>query len=229
MASQLLGLIRQLIWNDFKGKPSAADLAKMQQIAANASSGTVGMAMTASDFTVSYGGSRPGEPVLTADPGGSTYSLADTITITVVFDPMKSWAQTGPLTTSGSQFLLDHEQGHYDLTALMARDCFIDLMQLKAKSYAAAADGQKEAKDIFQKYHDKLNPVQDKYDWETTHGAWVTPSMGPERKASDQVRWEGFVQTAFTSDRPSGGSSPSDGKSYKVRILDVLAKGGFVF
>ena len=109
----------------------------------------------------------------------------------------------------------------------MARDCFIDLMQLKTKIFASQQAGQKEAKDIVADYKKKLDTVQDTYDTDTTHGAWVTPSFLPERKETFQIKWEGFIQKAKTVERSSGGSSPADGATYKVRLLDVLNDGGF--
>jgi hypothetical protein len=228
MPSSLIGLRRKLTWSEFIGKPTAQELQKMQQIAAGAT-GTVGMAATKSNFTVNFGGQTPADPVLTLVPGSSqSFILGNDIVVTVIFDAAGSWKRIGPLTATGEQLLLDHEQGHYDITSLMARDCFIDLMQLKANTYSSVQDGQKAARDIVKSYKDKLNPVQDKYDDDTTHGAWVTPSMGPERKETFQNKWEMFIKRALTQDRTPEMTAP-DGASYKVRLLEVLATGGFTF
>ena len=40
--------------------------------------------------------------------------------------------------------MLNHEQGHDDLTALLARDLFIDVMLLKGRTFATAQAGSKE-------------------------------------------------------------------------------------
>jgi len=226
MASRMIGLQKQLAWAHFTGRPTQQDLQKMQQVAAGAS-GTVGMAAIKSGFKVNFGGSKPDEPVLLPAPGGK-FTLGDDITLTVDFDATSSWKQIDPLTLKGQELLLDHEQGHYDLSALMARDCFIDLMQLKTKVFDTQSEGQTAAKEIVKKYKDKLELVQKKYDDDTIHGAWVTPTMGPERKETFQTKWEMFITRARTVERTPPMSAP-DGASYKVPLLEVLANGGFTF
>jgi hypothetical protein len=184
------------------------------------------MAAIKSGFTVSFGGTRPDVPVMTGSAGA--FVLGDNITLRVVFDDKRSWKRIAPLTLKGEQLLLDHEQGHYDITALMARDCFIDIMQLKAKTYGSEQDGRTEATDIVGDYRTKLEAIQKTYDNDTTHGAWVTPSFLPERKESFQTKWEGFIHIAKSEIRQPEVSSPF-GKPYKVRLLEVLAKNGFTF
>lgn len=230
MSSRMTGLKRTLEWKDFAGTPTPKELQDLQRIAGNASGKTVGMAGTKSSFTVNFGGKAPDDPVLVPVPGSSPakFTLSDNITVTVVFDPHRSWKQLDPLSDKGKQFLLDHEQGHYEISALMARDCFIDVMQLKAKTYDSIAAGQAEAKAIVKSYKDKLDKVQDKYDDDTTHGAWVTPSFLPERKETFQTKWEGFFMKARTQERVPAVEAP-DGATYKIRLLDVLAAGGFTF
>jgi hypothetical protein len=228
MPSELIGMRRKLTWADFSGNPTAQELQRMQAVAAGASGKVVGIAQISSNFSVNFGGSIPADPVLNPEPGASTFELADTITVTVNFVNLHSWKRIAPLTLEGEQLLLDHEQGHYDMTALMARDCFIDLMKLKAKSYPTRAAGQAEARGIVSSYQTKLDTVQNTYDTDTIHGAWVVPftKMLKERKESFQVKWEGFIEKAFTVERASGETTPG-GIPYKRRLLDVLADGGF--
>jgi hypothetical protein len=227
MPSELKGLKRQLTWAMFTGTPTADDLQRMQRIAAGASGKIVGMAQISSGFDVNFGGTPPDEPRITPDPGRPTFGLEDTVTVTVWFNAQRSWKRLDGLSSKGEDLLLDHEQGHYDLSALMARDCFIDLMLLKPKDYANSATGQAEVRAVVSDYKKKLEAVQKTYDNDTTHGAWVVPSgIFPERKESFQVKWEGFIEKAFTIVRTSGGSSP-DGIPYKKKLLDVLDDGGF--
>lgn len=226
MPSRLIGLFRKLMWDDFKGKPTAADLTALRQAAARSNGQTVGMAGIKSDFTINFGGATPGLPRMNGSPGA--FTLDDNIVITISFDSMRSWKQIDPLSNLGSQFLLSHEQGHCDLSALVARDCFIEIMQLKAKTNPTEQDGQDEARAVFKKFKDKLDLIQDKYDDETIHDAWVTPSFLPERKSSFQTQWKGFTNQAFTQTRQSGVTAP-DGIAYKVPLLDVLAQAGFIF
>jgi Bacterial protein of unknown function (DUF922) len=210
MSSKLIGLIHKLEWKEFMGKPNQAEIAKLQKVAAT-SGKTVGMAATRSTFDVS----------------GSTTN--DDIVITAFFNPGLSWKQINSLSASGAQFLLDHEQGHYDITALMARDCFIELMQLKSKTFPNAVAAQDEQNKIVADFQRKLNAIQDTYDFETNHGAWVSPARLPERKGTVQIQWEGFIQTAMTQERSPKETAP-DGTTYKVPLLEVLdKKGNFVF
>jgi hypothetical protein len=215
------------------GKPTAKELTEIARIAAGAPGKTVGSAQTSSDFTVDFGGGTGGrinpDPVLTADPDNpKAFVLADNIVVTVTFNANGSWKLLAPLTLTGEQFLLDHEQGHYNISALMGRDCFIKLMQLKANSYGSRADGEQAARNVIAFYHDRLQPAQDTYDSDTTHGAWFVPSsMGLERKGSDQTKWEGFLTRARTERRVPEIRSPADNEPYKVRLLDVLATAGF--
>ncbi len=203
MPSKLIGLTRKLEWREFIGTPTPKELAELRQVAATAPDKTVGFAGIRSSFTVT----------------GST--ITDDIVVTVNFDG--GWKQLGGLSARGEQFLLDHEQGHYDFTALMARDCFIDLMQLKAKTFPKT-----EQDGIVADYKRKLAAIQKKYDDDTNHGAWVTPSFLPERKESFQTKWEGFIERARTQERTPQVTAP-DAATYKVPLLKVLDDGGFVF
>ena len=193
------------------------------------------MAGIFSDFTVNFGGGNSNVPTPAAVLGVSptVFTLADTVTVTINMNKKLSWKRIEPLSSKGEALLLDHEQGHYDLTALMARDCFIDLMQLKAKTFPNQQAVQKEANDIVSAYQKKLKAMQKLYDDKTRHGAWVTPSFGArgmgERKETDQNQWEFWIQTAKTEERQSPMTAP-DGTPYKVTILKVLEdKGNFVF
>jgi hypothetical protein len=224
MASRLIGLTRTLLWKEFTGAPSTAELNELQRIAAS-SGKTVGMAGITSSFSVRYDGKE--ETMLV--PSGGGFTLADEVVVTVIFDSQKSWKQIAPLSAITAQLLLDHEQGHYNFTALMARDCFIDLMQLKSQTFPDAPTGRSAAKTIVDTYQAKLKTVQKTYDSDTFHGGWVVPSSSffPPRKESYQVKWEGFITSAFTVERQPQVIAP-DGASYKLRILDAIANGGFI-
>ncbi len=235
MPSKLVNFIpaKKLSWSDFPGNPTHQELDELRRIAAASPGMTVGMAGIHSSFTVDFGAGA--NPNLTAVPGKSpaVFALADTVTITVNMDTVHSWRRTEPLSAAEEGLLLDHEQGHYDLTALMARDCFIALMQLKASTFPDQQAGQTEANKIVSDFQRKLGAMQTLYDKETRHGAWVTPSHGARmlgpRKERDQNQWEGFITTAQTVERQPAMSAP-DGRTYKLAILEVLDdKGNFVF
>jgi hypothetical protein len=229
MPSQLVGLRRKLQWVEFNGVPTAQESQEIQAVIAAAGGKTVGNAMIRSSFSVNYGGNPTTQPVLIPVPSApGTFTLQDSITVTVSFDG--GFKNIDPLSAKGKEILLDHEQGHYDLTALMARDCFIDLMQLKGRTFSSQAEGRKAAKDIEDAYTRKLKAIQKLYDKDTIHGAWVVPSgMHPERKESPQNKWEGFIFKALSHERTPSMTAP-DGASYKKRLLDVLDDdGNFIF
>lgn len=115
--------------------------------------------------------------------------------------------------------LLKHEQGHYNLVALLARDMFIELMQVKAVRTATPQDALKLCTDIQTRYINITQPLQDLYDSkaETDHF----------KNTAKQTKWDGFINTAFTKPRASGGFAPdADGTLYKEEILTVLRSNG---
>ncbi len=200
MPSRLTGLFRTLTWRDFRGRvPSNPGTMK-----AKAATGF----SPSSPQTVSY-----------SEGGTTLWRLQDNITINVTFDSATSWVlssvRSEPI--SEQNRLLKHEQGHYDLTALLARDFFIDLMQLKQGGFSSSADLAQEVRDLFSTYRGKAQPLQDKYDSpsETDHGKIQTK----------QTEWNGFINRAFTTPRTPAMTAP-DGASYKVKILDVLSNAG---
>ena len=234
MASRLHNFVRTLTWNDFPGNPTPDELEELRKIAAANRTMTVGMAGIHCDFSVDFGGSS--KATLTAVPGRSpgVFALADTITVTATMDTVKSWRRTAPLSAAEEALLLSHEQGHFDLMALMARDCFIALMQLKTSTFSDQPSGQTAADTIVSDFQKKLRAMQKHYDKETRHGAWVTVSHGARmlgpRKEREQNQWEGFIDTAQTEERKPAMASPVDGMTYKRTILEVLdQKGSIVF
>jgi hypothetical protein len=213
VASQLIGRQLKLKWTDFSGKPPGN---KAQELDGATPGRSTFLAATASSFKATFGGADK--------PNFDGTNLRDDITVTIVFDQVKSWRVIDHLSDTTKGFLLEHEQGHYDITALMARDCFIELMQLKANAFASAADGTKEVLGLIGRQQTALGKVQTKYDWDTNHGTWYVPQMGPPTKGSEQVRWEGYIRRAFTDDRSPAMVAP-DGASYKRRLVDVARDG----
>lgn len=186
MPSQLQNLTRRVSWQDFKG-----------QVPANATHNAM--------ISVSINFSGVGVRAL---PGGGV-TLQDSLVVAVVLDQNASWARQGASRTAD---LLRHEQGHYDITALAARDMFIDLMQLKARTFSGAAALQNEITAIRASY-----PAQT---WQTIYDAPAATDHG--RNAAGQQRWNTHIQRAFTTPRQPALSAP-DGTPYKVRLRDVLS------
>lgn len=130
------------------------------------------------------------------------------------------------------QDLLDHEQGHYDITALCARDCFIALMGTKNSIHDDVGKGQRDFQWWIDLHRDRETKIQKEYDNDTGHSQAnvFTPSTNTftppvPTKGSKQAKWEGLIASAFTTVRPSGETAP-DGATYKVELMDILVKAG---
>ena len=198
MPSTLTGRDKTLTWADF-----GAPVAKPKP----APGGTAIAAHTEVKYPIAYGWAS----------SGNSYSLADNVTVAIQLDRGKTWVATWVF-NEAKQFqddLLKHEQGHYDIAALLARDMFIEVMQLKGQSFTGQAALDSAVKAVVdahrsQKVHDKYDEVN-----ESNHG------LNPIQ----QKAWDGYFQKAKTSPRTPAVSAP-DGTVYKVRLLDVLKTAG---
>jgi hypothetical protein len=146
--------------------------------------------------------------------GPNGVRLADSVTVTIKLLHNLSWAKKQRINSWSKQAredLLRHEQGHYDITALMGRDMFLDIMPLKSQSFAGVAALNTAIQTIAQRYNPQ--PIHTKYDslHETNHGR--TPSL--------QLAWDGYIRTGFTQAR-SPAVYAANGAAIKVRLLDVL-------
>lgn len=208
--SKLVGLKRKLKWEDYKGPvpKSSAFL-----------SGT----FMGIDRKV---GGSPFGPGSFEGSGGS-FTLKDAVVITINFDEKKSWENTGSLNATQAQLLLEHEQGHYDIAALVARDMFIAIMALKAQTFASAQDGLNALNSVANKYGALLTKIDNLYDstGETGHRAFESLSFGPPRKPPPQAKWEGYLKRARTEERSPQVTAP-DGATYKVELADILRGAG---
>jgi hypothetical protein len=207
MPSKLVNLKRQLIWRDYKGQVTPPN--------------STFAAATSMNFTVS----RP-----TFVPSGGRFLLVDQVTVTVVFNGTASWVrpEINTISSQQQQFLLDHEQGHYDICALSARDCFIRLMSLKSTTSPDIASGTRDFDYYFNLHHDRWTKIDAEYDSQTGHSqaSVFTPSTNlftpPPQKGGPQLNWEGLIYRAFHTVRVTGEVAP-DGQPYKMELLDVLS------
>jgi hypothetical protein len=204
MASQLVGLNRALTWHDFRQvtrtAPAPGQIANAAQTQTNVSSGNLSLPPMR--------GTRPQQ-----------YQLADTISVTIKFDAAQSWKASwiATLPQTDQDRILKHEQGHYDLVALLGRDFFIELMQLKTKTYSNLSGFRTDFGGLDTRYLKRIQPIQTKYDSETNHG----------RIQIRQDNWNAFINSAFTAPRVPPVVGP-DGVPLKQPILDVLANAGIV-
>lgn len=180
MSSKLNGLERQLAWNEFPNKRGTAPGPGQSRTAALTFSG---MQFSAVHF---------------ANRGGR-FQLVDDVTVSITFNTRQSWVMSWAL-TSPDPFptdLLNHEQGHYTVTALIARDFFTDVMLLKDQTFATANEGNAAVAKIRSNTLNKMQAVQDLYDAEVHPEQDSGLSRGPKQKA-----WDGFFETASMKYRP---------------------------
>jgi hypothetical protein len=190
MPSRLNGLMKTLSWGDFQGNPDPQK-PNLQ-------------AFTSASFAL---------PVLspTPIPGTKTLHFEDNVVITITLNPQKSWKRQPP------NSLLKHEQGHYDIVALIARDLFIDIMQLKPNTYPNHGAALADLRPILTKYGgtaEKLSVIYDSTQ-QTNHG----------NNPAAQAKWDAMIQRSFTETRSSQQTAP-DGTPYKIPFLDVLSQNG---
>lgn len=205
MPSRLVGLINNLTWPNFQRQHSPAPGAGQFAIAAETHAN-----LSQNNITTKV------EQVPGSSP--ARYRVKDDIVITVSFGSdswVEDWAMARDATFKDN--LLNHEQGHYNIAALVARDLFIDLMQLKSQTFASNMDCQRAIANIWTTQAGKAQAIQDLYDEpnQAHHGA----------NATGQSRWDGFIHTAFSQPRMPAMSAP-DGTSYKVTLMSVLTGAG---
>ena len=202
MASQLNNLRKTLQWSDF-GAPRPGQ------------GPAPGVVATAAQTRATHSHSVNAEAIPGTHP--PSFRLSNSVTISVILQRsqmfVNAWVFQQPQTFQDD--LLHHEQGHYDLVALFCRDMFIDIMALKTQTFSSANAVLQAVQQIFGRYDPLIAAVHTPYDNDAQHG----------RVPAQQRRWDGFIQTAFTTPRNPPVSAP-DGATYKVPLLDTLRAGG---
>lgn len=206
MPSIFSGLVRALTWADFPRQQEKAPAADVTA--------------TAAFTSMSFAFSLPSVQAATGT-GAAGFRLADNLTVKPVFTTgasfVKSWVFARPAKEQTD--LLAHEQGHYNITALIARDYFVDVMLLKAQSFPTAQAGLDAVGAVQKGTLDKVQSVHDLYD----------ADLGPEQDDGEtsgpiQKSWNANIQLAFTQPRAPSTAAP-DGVLHKVRLIDVLNRG----
>lgn len=206
MASRLENLKRELAWSDF-GTPKAVGAPTPNQRGS--------AAYTHCRWKLTRA------PQAERVPNQDAVRLRDDVVVTIEFDARKSWVADWVFSqpTSFQNSLLHHERGHYKVCALVARDFFIALMQLKGRTFANAPALGAEINALIAAHHNEqvIQPIHDTYDepLEADHG------LNP----AGQTRWDGYFDSAFTTPRTPPMRAP-DGTSYKIPLLQVLRNAG---
>ncbi len=174
MASRLVNLHLTLTWGDFKRVdfpvPEPGQKVDTAQTSAN------------------------GVPsgIVLDSAGGGKYKLRDSIVVTIVLDKSQCWVAKWIFTAKDQAYrdnLLKHEQGHYDITALVGRDLFNALVALRSNTYSSGADAKPDMDAQVQKFGGMAQPISDRYDADTSNGT----------DATQQAAWNGYISQAFGS------------------------------
>jgi hypothetical protein len=203
MPSELKGLFKTLNWADYPVRQEPPPKAGQVVVAARTD-------------THHKLDSRP-EVI----PGTKKFRLADTVQVSIFLDPsgtfQKSWVAT-IMPQADRDELLAHEQGHYDIHALLTRDFFLAVMQLKSKEYTTPGGLTIDINTAQRATVDKSATVQARYDTETDTG----------RKKTEQAQWKGIISSAFDT-AASPPTFAANGTPIKVQLLTVLSQNGFNF
>lgn len=164
---------RRLTWNDFQRKNSPAPA---PGATASAAFTSVFRRVSPSRFNfarVEF--LKPPNVKMREDPS-----------VMIVFDTsswVENWVFSQQQTFQDS--LLSHEQGHYDIAALNARDFWKELESISSTAFATAKDGVTRIKSMEARLS-QVQPIHDKYDLDTNHGLNAAP----------QAAWIAALQNA---------------------------------
>jgi len=171
-------LTRKLKWDDFKKEDKAAPTPGVVATSAATHTelgiGPLGVQPVANSKPVKYKLDR--EPTVNVD------FKDDSWVAKYVFD----WDQ------DKQDALLDHEQLHYLISAISARDCLEQLKKLQQKTYSDSADAVSDVTEA-QKILD-VQDIQDKYDADT--------KGQPSSFVTEQTKWATTIRASLTSKAP---------------------------
>lgn len=208
MASSMTGLFKTLSFSEFPTPRQGNPPGPGQHATA---------ALTHSGFSSTgpsiqqVGGSRP-----------ATFRIQDNMTVTITFNRNQSfvmqWALNRPAPFPAD--LLNHEQGHYNITALLARDFFVDVMLLKSQTFASLQAAQAAITAARTNSVNKMGAAQTLYDNEVHPEQDQGRSRGPIQQA-----WDTIIRNAFNNPRTPASSAP-DGTPHKIRLVDAIRAAG---
>lgn len=101
---------------------------------------------------------------------------------TISVSRSRSWVRTGCKT----EWLLNHEQGHFDITALGMREMYYSLLSLRR---SPSAQFNRETTRVQHEIQRKIDETDLLYDIQTNHGM----------NASEQIRWMSRIQSIKSS------------------------------
>jgi hypothetical protein len=200
--SQLTNVTHQIAWSEFTSH-------KQDPLPP---AGTVAPAAFTKPWIVTQGFGLAGIPGSKPPKG----QVKDTINVSVSLGP-ESWVEDWVfnLPQAKQDDLLNHEQGHFSVGALLARDFYYDLLNLRKKQYNSPTESNADFEALKKARDAAMVSIVTKYDDDTKHGT----------VSAQQVRWDGFFSSAATQARTPA-ETASDGTPLKIRLVDLLKSFG---
>ena len=203
MPSSLEKLFRKLEWKDYSVRQEAPPKAGQIAVAAR----------TDTKHSLTFG------PEVI--PGTKKVRLADTVVSRIFLEPtgtfQKSWI-TSAMSQTDRDELLAHEQGHYDIHALLTRDFFLRVMKLKSKEYSNPAGLVADVTSAQRATVDKSGTVQARYDTATSTGG----------NKAEQAKWKRIIASAFdTAATPL--ELMENGNPVKIELITAFSNNGITF
>jgi Bacterial protein of unknown function (DUF922) len=199
MPSVLFGVYRKLRWTDFQpvatappGKPAAA------------------AAETILGHTLSGG-----VPHNISPPGATPiFQVPDTLSVNV-FPSAACWRLASVSAWPGPQqvWLIKHEQGHYDIHALMWRDFFYRIQGMVGQSFPTLATVNAEITAHGAATIGRIAKLQSDYDADTANS----------QNGGEQWNWWSAIERASQLHRTPLVAGP-DGRYLRIELADALHK-----
>ena len=144
------------------------------------------------------------------------YRIRDTLVVRVFVRP-DSWRLTSLSTASGRDQvrLIKHEQGHYDIDALLARDFYQRIRSMMGQPFTDPADAREQMEDHHEATIGRADALNHDYDADTRNG----------EDGVEQWSWWCAIKRARQLHR-SPQARDARGRLLKVELVDALRSSG---
>jgi hypothetical protein len=141
------------------------------------------VARTTANFTLT------GNAVINVAPPRASpmLTIGDTLVMTV-FPSRECWRLASVSQWPGNKqvWLIAHEQGHYDITALLARDFYYRLLTLVGVTFSDGGELQRKVNDHARKTTDRIKEIEELYEGDTSNS----------QNGSEQWAWHCAIERA---------------------------------
>ena len=204
MPSKLTGVGRKLKWSDFPllKQPPAGETAE-----------------AATTWSITDKGFATNLRKLDTSAGKPVFQWLDDFHVEIQFVPAKSYrvTQVDAKTPAAKGWLLAHEQGHFEVAALLTRDFYYSVLALTRKRYDKESAARSDYIDAANEILERIPFLQDQYDDETGHSL----------NRAKQWAWLDAIDRARELHRQPLQKAP-DGTLLRVTMIDALKQASIV-